>query len=120
MRRNRSQRGEGQFGCVVGLAILLAGVFIAYKMIPIKVKAADVRAEVVDEAKSAGMHNDKLIIESIVRKAQEVGLPVTPSDITIRRRANEISVDVNYVVPVDFPGYTYQWKFHHHAANPIF
>jgi hypothetical protein len=120
MRRNRAQRGEGQFGCVVGLAILLAGVFIAYKMIPIKVKAADVRAEVVDEAKSAGMHTDKRIVETIVRKAQEVDLPVGPENITIRRHANQIDVDVNYVVPVHFPGYTYQWKFHHHASNPIF
>ena len=33
---------------------------------------------------------------------------------------SEIDVDVNYVVPVEFPGYTYMWKFHHHASNPIF
>ena len=120
MRRNRSERGEGQLGCVFGLALLVVAVFIAYKMITIKVRAAEVRAEVVDEAKSAGMRGDKQIIETIVRKAAEVNLPVTAQNITIRRHANEIDVDVKYVVPVEFPGYTYMWKFHHHASNPIF
>ena len=43
MRRFRSQRGEGQLGCVVGLVLLLVGVFVAYKMVPIKVKAAELR-----------------------------------------------------------------------------
>lgn len=120
MRRNRSQRGEGQLGCVVGLVLLLVAVFVAYKMIPIKVKAAEIRQEVVDEAKQAGTHGDERIVATIVQKAQEVGLPVTPEDISIERRANQISVDVRYTVPVVFPGYTYQWNFHHHAENPIF
>ncbi|MBK5258247.1 MAG: hypothetical protein JJE51_01520 [Thermoanaerobaculia bacterium] len=120
MRRKGSQRGEGQFGCVVGLAILVVALFIAFKMIPIKVRAAEVRQEVADEAKSAGMHDDKRITDSIVSKARDVDLPVTPENITIRRAANAITIDVQYTVPVDFPGYTYNWKFHHRAENPIF
>jgi hypothetical protein len=120
MRRNRGERGEGQFGCVVGLLLLLAGIFVAYKMIPIKVRAAELRQEVVDEAKSAGMRNDKQIIGSILKKAQEVNLPVTEENIVVSRGANSINVDVQYVVPLEFPGFTYKWKFHHVADNPIF
>jgi hypothetical protein len=51
MRRMRGQRGEGQFGCVVGLALLAVGLFFAYKLIPVKIKAAELRQEVVDQAK---------------------------------------------------------------------
>ena len=120
MRRFRGQRGEGQLGCVVGLALLLLGVFVAYKMIPIKVKAADLRQEVVDEAKSAGTHGDDRIRKAILTKAEQVGLPVSEKDIKISRSGNNITVDVEYVVPVEFPGYIHQWKFHHHAENPIF
>jgi hypothetical protein len=29
-------------------------------------------------------------------------------------------VSVDYVVPIDFPGFTYQWHFHADATNPIF
>jgi len=57
---------------------------------------------------------------AILRKAEEDNLPVTADQVQIHRTANTISVDVDYVVPVVFPGFTYQWQFHHHAENPIF
>ena len=120
MRRYRGQRGEGQFGCVVGLLLLLAGIFVAWKMIPIKVKAAELRQEVVDESKSAGMHGDERILKEIMSKAQQLELPLTPEGVVINRRASAITVDVNYIVPVEFPGFVYKWPFHHHAENPIF
>ena len=120
MRLRRSERGEGQFGCLVGLILLAVGVFIAWKMIPVKVKAAEVRQVVVDEAKSAGTHNDQFIMKQILAKAREDNLPITEDDVKISRGANEITVKVNYVVPIDFPGYTYQWHIEHVATNPIF
>ncbi|PYQ61346.1 MAG: hypothetical protein DMF58_05195 [Acidobacteria bacterium] len=120
MRVSRRERGEGQFGCLVGLILLAIGVFIAWKMIPVKVKAAEVRQEVVDEAKSAGTHNDDRIRAGILAKAREDEMPITEDNIKISRGANQITVVVDYVVPIDFPGYTYQWHIHHEASNPIF
>lgn len=116
----RGQKGEGQVGCLVGLVLLLAGLFVAYKMIPIKVKAAEMRQEVVDEAKAAGQHDDRQILETLVSKGEELKLPVTPEDIEINRSAGSIRVEVRYTVPVEFPGYVYRWNFHHKAENPIF
>ena len=89
-------------------------------MIPIKVKAAELRGQVVDEAKSAGMHSDARIMAEILKTANATGLPVTEDNVKIRRGGANIVVDVEYVVPVDFPGFTYNWKFKHHAENPIF
>ena len=120
MRRFRGQRGEGQFGCVVSLAVLLIAIFVAYKMVPIKVKAAELRGEVVDQAKNAGTRSDERILAEIVNKGQSLGLPVGKESVTIRRAATTIHVDVKYTVPVEFPGFTYQWNFNHVAENPIF
>jgi hypothetical protein len=120
MRRNRREAGEGQGGCLVGIVFLLVAVFISYKLIPVKVKAADLRGVIVDEAKSAGAHGDDRIRKAILDEAVDQGLPVTDDNITILRAGNLIRVDVDYVVPVVFPGYTYQWHFHHHAENPVF
>ena len=118
--RRYGQRGEGQAGCIFGLIILLIGIFIAYKLIPVKVKAADLRQTVVDEAKMAGSRGDDRILRNILRKAEDLRLPVTENNVKIERRYQNISIDVEYVVPVEFPGYTHMWKFHHHADNPIF
>ena len=118
--RLRRERGEGQLGCIVGLIILAIAIFVAYKMIPVKVKAAELRQTVIDEAKAAGTHNDEKIRDFILNKARENNLPVTENNISIVRSQGEITVDVDYTVPIDFPGFTYQWHLHHHAQNPIF
>ena len=120
MRRYRGQRGEGQGGCIFGLLLLLLGAFVAYKMIPVKVKAAELRQVVFDEAKMAGTRSDQRIAAAILKKAEDLKLPVKEGNVKVDRHATSIDVDVQYVVPVEFPGYTYNWKFHHHAANPIF
>ena|SRR5688572_353261 len=120
MRRTRSQAGEGQLGCVFGLLLLLGCIFVAYKLIPVKVASAELRDIVVDEAKSAGTHKDERIMKTILDKAAELKLPVTKEDVSIRRTQSMINVDVRYQVPVEFPGYTYIWKFHHKTENPIF
>lgn len=120
MRFNRRERGEGNFGCLVGLILLALAIFIAYKMIPVKVKNAELRGVIVDEAKSAGTHSEDKIRAAILAKANENGLPVTEENIVIKRVANEITVTVEYTVPVVFPGYTYQWHIRHVAQNPIF
>jgi len=120
MRLSRRERGEGQLGCIVGLIILAFAIFVAYKMIPVKVKAAELRQTVADEAKAAGTHSDDRIRAALIAKAHDEGLPVTESDIHITREHSEIDVTVDYVVPIVFPGYTYQWHLNHHAHNPIF
>ena len=120
MRVSRRERGEGQFGCVVGLIFLALAVFIAFKMIPVKVKAAEVRQVMTDEAKSAGTRNDGQIKEAILAKAREDNLPITEDNIKVQRGNNEITVDLDYVIPIEFPGYTYQWHIHQVAQNPIF
>jgi hypothetical protein len=120
MVRRWRERGEGQMGCLFGLVILLIGVLIAYKMIPVKVKAAEMRDIVQDEARAAGQHSDKRIMETILIRAQQLNLPIAKENVSISRAANIIVVDVKYTVPVVFPGYTYNWNFHHKAENPIF
>lgn len=115
---------------MVGVIFFLLAVFLAFKLIPVKVKAADLRQTVIDESKSAGTHTDEVIRKAILAKAESLGLPVADENITIQRGAvagsasslgsNSIAVDVDYVVPVQFPGKVYNWHFHHHAENPIF
>jgi hypothetical protein len=115
-----NQRGEGKLGCVMGLLILIAAVFVAYKMIPVKVRSTEFRDAVQDAARSAGGNPTEGIKNSLAYKAHQLRLPVTEKDIKIDRRSDYITIEVEYTVPVEFPGYTYQWKFSPRAENPIF
>ena len=120
MRMSRRERGESQFGCLIGLILLALAIFVAWKMIPVKVKAAELRQVVVDEAKSAGTHNDERIRAAILAKAKENNLPVADENVVIVRSNSEITVTVTYTMPIAFPGYTYNWHLEHEAKNPIF
>jgi hypothetical protein len=119
MRMSRRERGESQFGCLIGLILLGLAIFVAWKMIPAKVKAAELRQTVVDEAKSAGTHNDDRIRAAILAKAREDNLPVTEDNIKIVRGNNEITVTVTYTIPLVFPGYTYNWHIVQEERSPI-
>jgi hypothetical protein len=120
MSRSHGQRGEGKLGCLMGLVLLALAGLAAYRLIPLKVKTADLRETVIDEARSAGNRDDAGIRESIYQKARQLELPVTPEQIKIRRANAYIYVEVDYTVPVEFPGFTYNWNLHHEAENPIF
>src|SRR6266516_382302 len=115
MRLRGRQRGESQLGCLVGLIVLAIAIFIAWKMIPVKVKAAELRQVVGDEAKAAGTHDDNKIRGAIMQKVYDTKLPVKEDDVKITRAGGDIIVDVDYIVPIDFPGFTYKWHLHHHA-----
>jgi hypothetical protein len=119
-RRNTREAGEGQGGCLVGIVLLLIVGFIAFKLVPVKAKASEVRAVVADECKSAGTHNDERIRKAILQEANTQGLPITDDSIQINRTPNLMRITVDYTVPVVFPGYTYQMHVHDYAENPIF
>jgi len=120
MGRKQGQRGESQFGCLVGLALLAIAIFVAYKLVPVKIHAAVVRQEAIDQGKSAAIRGDDKIIYAIIQKADENNITLTKDNITIKRGANSISIDVDYDVPVEFPGKTIMWHFHDHSDNPLF
>ena len=119
-RRSRHEAGEGQLGCVFGIVLLIVAIFIAFKIVPVKANMADLRQTITDEGKSAGTHSDAVIMKSILTKAESENLPVTEDDVTIKRAGNNIYIDVDYTVPVRFPGYVYQWHEHTHVENPVF
>jgi hypothetical protein len=115
-----NQRGEGKLGCVIGLLILVAAVFVAYKMIPVKVRATEFRDAVFDSARSAGQNSQDGIRATLVHKADQLRLPIKADQIKIDRRSDYVTIEVEYTVPVEFPGFVYQWKFAHKAENPVF
>jgi len=121
MRRfKQSEKGEGKGGCIFGLILLIAAVFIAFKMIPVKAASAELRQTVMDSAKSAGSMTENQIHSTILHKAWDLKIPMTDEQIKVSKTSDHVLIDVDYTVPVQFPGFLYQWHFNHHADNPVF
>ncbi|MDX1581964.1 MAG: hypothetical protein R3338_00015 [Thermoanaerobaculia bacterium] len=120
MIRRTRQLGEGQAGCIFSLLLLLAVAFIAYKMIPVKVKAAEFRQELVDEAKSGSLRTNKQIRANLMDKAEDLGLPLEENNLRISRSRSHITIEATYTVPVEFPGFTHMWEFSPSYSTPLF
>jgi hypothetical protein len=116
MRRH----GQGTVGCVLWSVALLVAILIAWKMIPVKIRSAELYDFMVEQAKFATGATPEVIKKRILAEADRLQLPVDKKSVTVSKRGDRIRMRCNYMVPVKFPGYTYEWTFNHEIDRPIF
>ena len=114
------QKGEGKLGCILWTAALALAILIAWKMIPVKLASVELYDFMIEQAKFAGGERPKVLEERILRKAKELDLPLEKKRLKVERVGDSIRMRAQYTVPVEFPGYTYQWEFNHEVDRPIF
>jgi len=122
-RSKRSfEQGEGNLGCIIWALILGVAVMAAWKMVPVKMASAELEHFMDEQAKFAANRPPEAIKKDILKKAKELDLPVDPRDVFVERTDNrdQITMSVEYTVPVEFPGYTYEWYFNPVIKRDIF
>jgi len=121
MTRWRFERGDVPVGCLVGMVVLLVVALVAIKAAPLIVNVGELDKEIETLADRANRreYNDERIIKSILEKAENLDLPVTAKNITIKRTSSRIKITVAYDIPVEFPGYTYVWHKQHYQDRPL-
>ena len=121
MPRRRSERGEGNFGCILWLLALGLVTLIAWKAVPVKIASTQLYDFMDEQAKFAAARTPPdEIAKAIVSRAHQLDLPLDKTDVHVTRDGDRIFMDVEYTVPLDFPGYTYKWHFHQKLDRPIF
>lgn len=120
MARTHIRYGEGKIGCIIWVLVLLAVVGIAAKLIPIKIRSAELYDFMEEQAMFAGRRGPEDLKKSILRRAKELELPLTKKNLKVEKRAGRVRMVATYTVPVEFPGYTYYWEFEHKIDRPIF
>ena len=119
--RRRLERGEGNLGCIVWILVLALGIFLAFKLIPVKIKSAEFYDYMDEMAKfSAANATHEQIEKRLLDKAQELEIPLEKRNLRIKLERERIQIEASYTIPVHFPGYTYNWNFHHKLDRPIF
>lgn len=120
MLNRMNQKGEGRLGCVIGLLLLVVVLFIAYKMIPAKMQATDMREAVQNASRSASGKSMDTVKREVLERAKELNVPLTEKDVVVTRRADYIRVEVRYDVAIEFPGYVWNKHYEFDAENPVF
>jgi len=121
MPRRRSERGEGNLGCILWVLALALVVLIAWKAVPVKIQSSELY-DYMDEL--AKFHSERTPPEElekmIMDRAKQLQIPLEKKDVRVERNGDRIFMEVEYSVPVDILGMTYQWHFHQKLDKPIF
>lgn len=120
MSRFHPRRGEGKIGCILWSALLIAFVGVCWKVVPVKIRSAELYDFMEEQAMFAGTSKPDAIKKRIVGRAEELELPVTKKSIVVQRRGGRVRMKCTYTVPIEFPGYTYYWNFEHVVDRPVF
>lgn len=117
--RNRV-RGEGAFGTIAGIAVVILVGIALFKIVPLHIAGNKVLDAMSEQANFAGVKSlDKIQYEIFVA-AQEAGTPLTLQDIKVRRHGQDVIVEAQYVQKVSVLGYKYAYAFDKSVQKPVF
>ena len=117
----KSEQGGARLKFLIVAAIIIAVGYAGYQFVPILYQAyqiKDLMQHDVDTAVALGKSPD-WIGEQLVKSAPEYGIPAN-AVITPSQQDNRIQVRVQYSLPVEFPGYVYNYEFDHTAKSSTF
>jgi hypothetical protein len=100
--------------------LILAGLAaIAVKVGPIYAHNLQLQNFVADLSRQPGNRakTDERLRAQVLEKAQALDLPVRSDNVRIVRGADNLRIDVRYVVRVDLPGYTVNLHFYPGAGS---
>ena len=121
MRSRAAERGSGNLGCILWALVLIIGVMVAWKAIPVKIASAEMYDYMDEVARTAGVNTTaEEVKKAILARAADLKLPVDKDHVTVVREGDRLKMRAEYTVPVEFPGYTYNWHFVHELDRPIF
>ncbi len=120
MSRRRGQAGDGKLGCILWAFLVGVAALVAFKMVPVKINSSELYDFMIEQAKFAARQSPEGIERGILRKAADLKLPLDPKNVNVERYGDNIRMRARFTVPVEFPGYTYNWEFDFQVDRPIY
>ena len=122
MRRTRGARGAANVGCIVWLIILGFVSYVLYKVVPVKIATSEFYDTMQEQASFGSIKDPKFIEYEILKKAEELQLPIKKDQLKITKAREAITVECHYEITIDFFGgvYKYVWKFDPVVSRPLF
>jgi hypothetical protein len=107
------ERGEGRLKAFVYTAILVIGVYLAFKLVPLYVAQYQLKDKMEEQARFAvvNRYTDDQIRDNLFRVIQDLDIPAKREDIKVASTNHGISISVAYTVPVDLLVYKTDLNF---------
>jgi hypothetical protein len=108
-----SQRGEGKLKALIYTAILIAGVYVAVKVVPAYVAEYQLKDKMGEQARFAvvNRYTEDQIRDNIYKTIQDLDIPAKREDVKVQNTNHGIEITVSYSVPVDLMVYKTELNF---------
>jgi cell division protein FtsL len=99
-----SQRGEGKLKAIIYTVILVVGVFVAFRLVPLYVNEYQLQDKMNEQAKFAvvNRYSEDQVRDILYKVIQDLDIPAKRDDIKLTTTNHGINISVTYTVPVDF------------------
>lgn len=89
----------------VSIAIVVFGVYVLWLLLPPYYNSYQFQDFVESEARmnSYNSKTEEQIQDSVVKRAQELDIPLTASQVKVQRNGLELSISADYTIHVDIP-----------------
>ena len=119
--RRATERGSANVKFLIVMLILGAGAYASYLYIPVAYNAyafKDLMQHYVDVASAEGK-TPAQTAEQLAKNFSEYGIP-EDAVVTPVKRENRLEVRVQFVKPIELPGYTYNYEFDETVKSTAF
>lgn len=122
MARTRSARGAGNIGCVLWVVVIVLVGHVLWKVVPVKIRTSTFYDTMQEQASFGSIKSVQAIEWEVLRRAEELRIPVTKENLKVTRARNAVTVEAHYTITVEFFGgaYKYVWKFDQVVERPTF
>ena len=109
----KAQRGEGRLKAIIYTLILVAGIYAAFKLVPLYVANYELKDKISEQARFAvvNRYTDEQIRDILYKTIQDLDIPAKREDIKVEQTNHGLMISVNYAVPVDFKVYKTEISF---------
>lgn len=120
MLNGKRVRGEGAFGTIVGIALVILVGIALFKVVPLHIAGNKVLDAMTEQANFAGVKTFDKIQYEIFVVAQEAGTPLPLQEIKVRKHGSDVIVEAKYTQSVKVLGYNYVYNFDRQVQKPVF
>jgi hypothetical protein len=114
-------RGGSRLNLLLTLAILGSLAFVAVKVVPPYFANYQFQDAIESESRFALTGYPKRsqddVQDEVYKKAQDLGIPAKRDDIKVEMGNGQVSISLDYSVPIDLSVYQFTLQFHPHADN---
>jgi hypothetical protein len=109
----KAQRGEGRLKAIIYTVILVAGIYAAFKLVPLYVANYELKDKISEQARFAvvNRYTEEQIRDILFKTIQDLDIPAKRDDIKVQQTNHGLLISVNYTVPVDFKVYKTEINF---------